>query len=251
MVTERAPRPGTTLVDGAGLRALRCAFGVLLACMPAGRSDPRHVPKRAYTLLRFQVACVYLFAGLHKLDADWFVRGEPMGTWLLHVQDRFGGPAWLDAHPVALAASWAGAAFDLAVPFLLMWRRTRAAAYGAVVLFHVATAVLFPIGIFPWAMIVAATVFLDPSWCRRFLPVRRGEAPDPVRARPQRATWRAAAVLWCALQVLVPLMRRRATGCFRPRGAHRLGSRRQRVVECARGRRLRVARTANQASRED
>ena len=49
-----------------------------------------------------------------------------------------------------------GVAFDLGiVPLLALAPDARRVAYGLVVVFHVLTSVLFPIGIFPWLMIVA------------------------------------------------------------------------------------------------
>ena len=68
---------------------------------------------------------------------------------------------------MAYAFSWFGAAYDLAIVFFLLSRRTRLAAYATVIVFHVMTAVLFPIGMFPWIMIVATLVFFPPDWPRR------------------------------------------------------------------------------------
>ena len=55
--------------------------------------------------------------------------------------------------------SWAGMLYDLLIPFLLLWRPSRPLAYLAVVAFHVLTALLFPIGMFPWIMMVSTLVF--------------------------------------------------------------------------------------------
>ncbi len=66
--------------------------------------------------------------------------------------------------------SWAGTAYDLSIPLLLLWSRTRPLAVGLVAFFHVVLWWLFPIGIFPWLMILGVTLFFDPSWPRRLLP---------------------------------------------------------------------------------
>ena len=68
------------------------------------------------------------------------------------------GP-FLEQRWTAYALSWAGAAFDCSVVALLLWRRTRVWAWVAVVAFHVATWLLFPIGVFPWLMIGVTTIF--------------------------------------------------------------------------------------------
>lgn len=127
----------------------------------ARRRGQAAAPRLAYWTFRAQVAMVYLFAGLAKLNADWLFRAEPLRTWLSGRAEIF---APLGDPKLAFLMSWAGAAFDLSAPFLLSIRRTRSLAYGAVIAFHVITWLLFPIGIFPWVMIAAATVFFEPSW---------------------------------------------------------------------------------------
>ena len=42
--------------------------------------------------------------------------------------------------------------------------RVRLPAYAAAVVFHVATWLLFNIGMFPWIMVVSALVFFTPDW---------------------------------------------------------------------------------------
>ena len=51
--------------------------------------------------------------------------------------------------------------YDLVIPFLLVYMRTRFVAFLFVVFFHVFTKVLFPIGMFPYIMIVSALIFFD------------------------------------------------------------------------------------------
>ena len=136
-------------------------------------------------LLRFQVGVVYAFAGLAKLQPDWLLRALPLELW---VPARAGVPvlgrlAEIDAVPHALAV--AGAAFDCLIVPLLLWRRTRLPAWMALVAFHVCTWALFPIGVFPWLMIGASTVFFEPDWPRRLLARfagrRLGARVAPVR----------------------------------------------------------------------
>jgi hypothetical protein len=59
------------------------------------------------------------------------------------------------------AMSWSGMLYDLTIPFLLLYKRTRFVAFLFVVFFHVFTRVLFPIGMFPFIMIVSALIFFD------------------------------------------------------------------------------------------
>lgn len=151
----------------------------------------RPMPRWALWGLRFLFATVYLWAGLCKLNPDWLLRGEPLGTWL-GARGSWPVVGPLLAHPwTALAMSWGGAAYDLSVPFLLLVRRTRPLGVGLVAFFHVVVWWLFPIGIFPWLMILGVTLFFEPDWPRRFLPApwlgpragsERPMAPGPSAA---------------------------------------------------------------------
>jgi hypothetical protein len=130
---------------------------------------PEAVPAWTLNILRFQVAVVYVFAGLAKLNADWLFRAQPLRIWLAARSDLALIGPWLAEPWVAYAASWFGAVFDTTIVLFLLNRRTRGVAYGLVTLFHVATWILFNIGMFPWIMIVAATLFFPANWPRPWL----------------------------------------------------------------------------------
>jgi vitamin K-dependent gamma-carboxylase len=127
------------------------------------------VPAWTVNLLRFQLAVVYIFAGLAKLTADWLVRGEPLRIWLAARSDLPLIGRWLGEPQVALLASWTGALFDCSIVFFLINARTRKAAYLILIIFHVATWILFNIGMFPWIMIIETTIFFEPDWPRKIL----------------------------------------------------------------------------------
>ncbi|MEZ6197273.1 MAG: HTTM domain-containing protein [Planctomycetota bacterium] len=156
-------------------------------------------------LLRGQVGLVYVAAGLAKLHPDWLLRAEPLRLWLgTHDHWPVLG-AVFRWEPTPFAFAWAGLVFDLSVPFLLLARRTRRVAFAALCVFHLATAALFPIGVFPWVMTLAATLFLAPDWPRRLRGVGvRGSlgesvAPAGVRLRPAA---RLAGLAFLAAQAL-------------------------------------------------
>jgi len=192
----------------------------LLACLPLDRELSVRVRRRpgdrrgqvrawALYLLRFQVAVVYVFGGLGKLNSDWLLHGEPLRIWLAADADLPLIGRYFRQPGVALAFSWAGALFDLSVVPLLSWRRTRGYAYFAVLTFHVLTALLFHIGMFPWIMIVSATLFFDPAWPRAFAK-RWGFARSFARApgiagEPLGLLARALAAGYALLQVCLPL----------------------------------------------
>ncbi len=163
-------------------------------------------------LLRFQVGAVYFFAGLAKVNSDWLLHAQPLNIWLssrtyLPVIGPLLGERW-----VAFAMSWAGCLFDLTVVAFLLMPRTRVAAYAVVLFFHAVTKLLFPIGMFPAIMVVAALVFFSPSWPQNLLRFFRHhrpapDAPAPV-ASPRPALFGARIAIvacYCAFQLLWPL----------------------------------------------
>jgi vitamin K-dependent gamma-carboxylase len=166
--------------------------------MPEIRSDT--VPAWTLVLLRAQIALVYIFAGIAKLNVDWLC-GEPMRTWL-------GGRAGLPVIGRLLATEWAaylfsygGLLLDLLVVPLLLARRTRPIGYALAVAFHLVNAVVFEIGIFPWLMI-AATLLLFSSDSPPRGAVSRPEPPPRSWRRRITAGLVGAYLL---VQVLVPL----------------------------------------------
>lgn len=160
-------------------------------------------------LLRFQIGVVYVFGGIGKLGADWLVHGQPLRLWLaMSAELPVLGP--LLVRPWSgLAFSWAGAVFDLTIVPLLSWRVTRAPAYVVLVIFHVLTAMLFQIGMFPWIMIVSATLFWNPAWPRivlkRLSRFHDHVATAGVAGAPLSMMGRAIAALYTAFQILMPL----------------------------------------------
>jgi vitamin K-dependent gamma-carboxylase len=208
---------------------LASLLGGLLALSPAHRlasldtwREPGlrrdQVPRLWLWLLRFQVGVVYTYAGLAKAHQDWLIDAQPLRVWLAARSDLpLIGPLFtLDWAPHAF--SWAGFLFDSLVVWFLLWRRSRPFAFLAVVVFHVLTRVLFPIGMFPVIMILAALVFFSPSWPRVLLGRVRPRKPDPARQpRPvaERASMRtpralstfavAAALGYCLVQLVWPL----------------------------------------------
>lgn len=162
------------------------------------------IPEWALWLLRFQIGCVYFFGGVAKLKSDWLFRAQPLRIWLPSAQDTpLLGP-FLRLHETPWIMSWTGAIYDLSVPFLLLMTRTRPFAYLAVVFFHVATGMLFNIGMFPLFMVGASLLFLPPSWPRKLLGSTAPESLEKEeKSLPPWGRW--LLMIYVSIQILVPL----------------------------------------------
>jgi hypothetical protein len=197
---------------------LMTLLGALLFVLPVGRAwsfdawtgrvtPSSEVPVWMVWAARSQVGIVYVVAGIAKLNADWLLRGEPLGMWLAARGDRPLVGSLFDLPLTPLVASWAGAIFDLTIVGWLVWRRSRPWAYVAVVVFHLSTAALFQIGLFPWAMMALTPVFFAPSWPERMLRRIGVVVPRPPQAdAPTTPTWvRRAALGLVVVNLVVPL----------------------------------------------
>ncbi len=139
--------------------------------------DASQNPKRAFqqipvwtiNSLKLLLGIVYFYAGLAKLNSDWLLKAMPLKIWL---PAKFDIPLLgnlLSQEWVQYAFSWVGAGYDLAIPFLLLYKKTRTFAFVLVVIFHVLTRVLFPIGMFPYIMIICTLIFFDASLHHKIL----------------------------------------------------------------------------------
>ncbi|WOI23063.1 HTTM domain-containing protein [Nonlabens ulvanivorans] len=134
------------------------------------------IPQWSIDSIKLLLSIVYFYAGLAKINSDWLLKAMPLKIWLPSKYDLPFLGNLMQQEWVHYAFSWTGMLYDLLIPFLLLYKKTRLWAFIAVVIFHVLTRVLFPIGMFPFIMIVSALVFFDSSlhekiiaYLRRFL----------------------------------------------------------------------------------
>ncbi len=175
------------------------------------RAEP--FPAWCVWTLRAQVGIVYAFGGLAKLNPDWLLRAQPMRIWLFNSSHLPLVGELLRETWVAYAMSCGGLLFDLTIVGWMLWARSRPIAYAALCAFHVATWLLFPIGMFAWIMICASLIFFPPDWPVALLR-RAGfrlspTAPRPRCGPPRRTTLArlgaAALALFALVQIAMPL----------------------------------------------
>ena len=111
--------------------------------------------------------------------------------------------------------SWGGMIYDLSIPFLLIYKRTRNFAFFMVVVFHVFTRILFPIGVFPYVMIISALIFFDNSfhekiinYLKRIILAISNYKTENIKNEVKYTTNKSALFIVCvffAIQILLPL----------------------------------------------
>jgi hypothetical protein len=184
----------------------------------------RTVPAWMLWLFRFQVAVPFVFGGIAKITPDW-LQGEPMRMWLADFSSLPIVGTFLEGAWAAYLFSYGGLLFDLLIVPLLLRRKTRPWAYAVNVLFHLTNSQLFHIGIFPWFLIGATTIFFEPDWPRAMLRrcgrrwsaaagQLRSDVPDTARPAVSRLSPVTTTVLFTcvALQCVIPLWHYRYPG---------------------------------------
>lgn len=142
-----------------------------------------HIPFWIIGAFRLQMAYVYFFAGLAKLNYDWLFRAMPLKIWLpakayLPVMGPLFDKVW-----VAYFFSWAGAIYDLFIPFLLIAKKYRLVSYSILLVFHIMTSILFNIGMFPYIMMGITLIFFPESLHIKFIEKLEGLLRFLVPAR--------------------------------------------------------------------
>ena len=176
-----------------------------------------HVPAWVINIFKLQLLLVYFFAGVSKLNYDWLISAMPLRIWLpasshLPIIGGLLTQLW-----VAYAFSWFGALFDLFIGFLLLKAETRKVAYLLVIIFHLATAFLFKIGMFPYIMIAVTIIFFSADTHLRIIAFLRRVffLPKPLQKRKQSlSSYQLSAlklklvygilVLYFTIQLLLP-----------------------------------------------
>jgi hypothetical protein len=173
-----------------------------------------YIPQWSIDSIKILLSLVYFYAGLAKLNSDWLGKAMPLKIWLPSKYDiPFLGDL-LQQEWVHYAFSWGGAGYDLAIPFLLWNRKTRWVGFILVVIFHVLTRVLFPIGMFPFIMIVSALIFFDTGFHHKILAfiskifkISKGSWDTQVKTASVKGTYRFqyyVVVCFLAVQLVFP-----------------------------------------------
>jgi hypothetical protein len=159
-------------------------FSFLLILVPANRYfsfdvlrrpslRATRVPAWTILMLKYQLCIIYCCAGLSKLTSDWLLLAMPLRIWLpAKASIPLIGPL-LNHVWVAYFFSWASALFDLSIAFILLNNSSRRFGYFLVIIFHVLTAILFQIGMFPWLMMSATLIFFSENFHIRVINILR------------------------------------------------------------------------------
>lgn len=184
----------------------------ILIFLPANISlfadlSKQKVRRSALLILQFQIAVLYIYAGLAKINHDWLIEALPLKIWL-PANDTIPilGPlfAW-KLSPYLF--SWFGMLYDTFIIFFLLYSRTRIFAYLTVIIFHLLTGILFQIGVFPLVMMGITTLFFSTQWhirfIRTFVPFRNNKTLY-TSPHPSPSLFHYGLLLFIVFQLVIP-----------------------------------------------
>ena len=135
------------------------------------KNKANYVPSWTVDAIKLLLAIVYVYAGLAKLNSDWLLEAQPIKIWLRTRTDFPLIGSLFQYNWVHYFFSWFGMLYDLFIVFFLLYKPTRKIAYVFVVLFHVLTHLLFPVGMFPYIMIVSGLIFFEANVHQKILAI--------------------------------------------------------------------------------
>jgi hypothetical protein len=118
-------------------------------------------------IIKLQIGLVYFFAGISKLNYHWLFEAQPLINWLKHQSDFPIIGKLLLYDFTAYLFSWVSAIFDIFIFFLLINKRSRLISYFVAFIFHIMTAIMFPIGVFPYVMIASTLIFFNDNFHKK------------------------------------------------------------------------------------
>jgi hypothetical protein len=148
-------------------------YVILLLCFlflfykPSPASDKKPVPFWLIFLFQFQIAVVYFYGGIVKINSDWLFLQQPVRTLVELNGPLSPFPSLVQSEAIIYYLTYGGLIFDLLISFLLWNKRTFKFAVIFSVIFHLTNLWMFnygfggEIGIFPFMMIAANVLFMD------------------------------------------------------------------------------------------
>lgn len=129
----------------------------------------KKIPKWSVDCIKLLISIVYIYAAIAKMNSDWLIDAMPLKIWLTSNYDLPLLGDLFQKNWVHYFMSWSGMFYDLFIPFLLLYSKTRIFAFFLVIAFHLLTKILFPIGMFPYIMIISALIFFSPNFHNKII----------------------------------------------------------------------------------
>ena len=122
-------------------------------------------------IFRLHMGIVYFYGGIAKLDSDWL---NGLATRKLMEEANRGTflEPLIKYDFTSYFYAWSGMLFDLFIPFLMLWKKTRNLAFVAAIVFHFNNNFVFTIGIFPILALTLTMIYYEAEFPRKLVPIK-------------------------------------------------------------------------------
>ncbi len=158
---------------------LVCLLSFLMIFIPADhklsikKTEPTEKNPVRYwhlLLLKLQLVIVYFFGGIAKLNSDWLFAQQPARIFLRNKAEHSFLGSFLTSDFMVYFVTYGGLFFDICIGLVLFSPKFRKIGVAAAIFFNITNAWLFDdINIFPYLMMVALVVFLDPHQVAKYV----------------------------------------------------------------------------------
>ena len=120
-------------------------------------------------IFRLHMGIVYFYGGIAKLDSDWL---SGLATRKLMEEANRGTflEPLIKYDFTSYFYAWSGMLFDLFIPFLMLWKKTRNLAFVSAIVFHFNNNFVFTIGIFPIFALTLTMIYYEAGFPRKLVP---------------------------------------------------------------------------------
>lgn len=165
------------------------------------------IPQFYILIFQVQMFLVYFFAGLAKVNSDWLLEAQPLKLWL-PAFSHYPVIGWLlEEDWIAYVFAWFSCVYDLFIGFFLFQRRYVKYAYVFVIVFHMATALFFNIGMFPYIMMTITLIFFEDAFHQRILSLlgkKSSEVADTYQNLQPSKLFLSFFLVFFLVQALLP-----------------------------------------------
>ncbi|TPN86257.1 HTTM domain-containing protein [Aquimarina algicola] len=189
---------------------------ILMSILPAGnyfsldvKRNPAlkkiSMPRWCVIVIIIQLWIVYTYASVAKLYPDWLDFSVPKNLMAARAYYPIIGDL-LQNHWAHVTVAYFGILFDLLIVPLLLWKRTRSAAFYFSIFFHIFNSIIFQIGIFPYLSLAFTVFFFSKERIHKlFMKKKEFYHQNEIVLPSYKKILVPIAIIWFSIQIALPI----------------------------------------------
>ncbi|MDY8136924.1 HTTM domain-containing protein [Aquimarina sp. 2201CG5-10] len=163
------------------------------------------MPRWCLLIIIAQLWIVYTYASVAKFYPDWLDFTVARNLMASRANYPIVG-SLLQQHWSHVSITYFGILFDLLIVPLLLWKRTRLAAFCISVFFHLFNSIVFQIGIFPYLSLAFTVFFFSKERIHRiFMKKKEFYSKNEVIIPSYKKPLIVITIIWFTIQIGLPL----------------------------------------------